>query len=305
VRAIGVNPVDWKMRSADGFLGLMQRILGPSGPLVIGIDFAGEVVEVGAKVTELDVGARVVGGTDFSRGQRGSYADEVIVRPDQCAVLPDSVTFEAAACLPVAAVTAGMALTEHAGSGADSRVLVLGASGGVAAVLILFALNYPHRTVLFMFIIPMPMWVLACFMLGMDVMGAVGAATELRGGRIAFTAHLAGAAYAFIYFRTGWSPGNWLGNKFSGVSLKRKPNLRVHQPSDSEDEAENEMDKVVDDILKKIHDQGQDSLTRRERRILARRMAMPTHATNGSARPIQPVKCSKAPHHTRTPARTI
>ncbi|MBN4049456.1 NAD(P)-dependent alcohol dehydrogenase [bacterium AH-315-N03] len=130
-RAIGVNPVDWKMRSADGFLGLMQRILGPSGPLVIGIDFAGEVVEVGAKVTEIEVGARVVGGTDFSRGQRGSYAEEVIVRPDQCAVLPDSVTFEAAACLPVAAVTAWMALTEHASIGADSRVLVLGASGGV------------------------------------------------------------------------------------------------------------------------------------------------------------------------------
>ena len=120
--------------------------------------------------------------------------------------------------------------------------LVLGASGGVAAVLILFALNYPHRTVLFMFIIPMPMWVLACFMIGMDVMGAVGAATQLRGGRIAFTAHLAGAAYAFIYFRTGWSPGNWLGNKLSGVSLKRKPNLRVHQPSDSGNETENEME---------------------------------------------------------------
>lgn len=130
-RAIGVNPVDWKMRGADGFLGFMQRILGPSGPLVVGVDFAGEVVEVGARVSELAVGMRVVGGADFSRGQWGSYADEVIVRPDQCAVLPDSVSFEAAACLPVAAVTAWMALTEHAHVGEGSRVLVLGASGGV------------------------------------------------------------------------------------------------------------------------------------------------------------------------------
>src|SRR5690349_11606690 len=87
VRAIGVNPVDWKMREG-GPLGTAQRIIGPSGPLVIGIDFAGEVVEAGRAVTDLAPGARVVGGTDFSRGQRGSYADEVVVRPDQCAELP-------------------------------------------------------------------------------------------------------------------------------------------------------------------------------------------------------------------------
>lgn len=130
-RAIGVNPVDWKMRSAGGLLGFLQRVLGPRGPLVVGIDFAGEVIEVGARVTELEVGARVVGGTDFSRGQRGSYADQVVVRPDQCAVLPDSVGFEAAASLPVAGVTAWMALTEHAKIAAGSRVLVLGAAGGV------------------------------------------------------------------------------------------------------------------------------------------------------------------------------
>ena len=131
VHAIGVNPVDWKMRGAGAFLGLMQRLLGPSGPLVVGVDFAGEVVEVGARVEGLEPGVRVVGGTDFSRKQRGSYADEVVVRADQCARLPDAVSYEAAACLPVAAVTAWTALTDHAGIGDGSRVLVLGASGGV------------------------------------------------------------------------------------------------------------------------------------------------------------------------------
>ena len=70
VRSIGVNPVDWKMREGSP-LGFAQRLLGPRGPLVVGIDFAGEVTEVGASVRDLSVGARVVGGADFSRGQRG------------------------------------------------------------------------------------------------------------------------------------------------------------------------------------------------------------------------------------------
>lgn len=129
VAAIGVNPVDWKMREG-GPLRFAQAMLGPWGPLVIGVDFAGEVVESRAG-DGCPPGTRVVGGTDFSRGQLGSYADEVVARPDQCAVLPPSVSYEAAACLPVAAVTPWMVLTEHAKIGPGGRVLVLGASGGV------------------------------------------------------------------------------------------------------------------------------------------------------------------------------
>lgn len=134
VRAIGVNPVDWKMR-AGGPLRMAHRFLGPSGPLVIGIDFAGEVVEAGPRA-DLAVGTRVVGGTDFSRGQLGSYATEVVVRDDQCAALPEGVSYDAAACLPVPGATAlrafelaGLAKVEGA-----PRVLVLGASGGVGLV---------------------------------------------------------------------------------------------------------------------------------------------------------------------------
>jgi len=130
VRAIGVNPVDWKMRSG-GPLRFAHRFVGPSGPLVVGVDFAGEVSEVGSAGSDLAIGARVVGGTNFSRKQLGSYADEVVVRPDQCALLPDAVDFEQAACLPVAAVTPWISLTEHTKIGPGSRVLVLGASGGV------------------------------------------------------------------------------------------------------------------------------------------------------------------------------
>jgi len=130
VRAIGVNPVDWKMREG-GPLRFMQRLLGPRGPFVVGVDFAGEVLEVGPVAGPFATGTRVVGGTDFSRGQHGSYADEVIVRPDQCAVLPAAVTYESAACLPVAAVTAWIALHEHRQLAPGMKVLVLGAAGGV------------------------------------------------------------------------------------------------------------------------------------------------------------------------------
>ncbi|MDI3282562.1 NAD(P)-dependent alcohol dehydrogenase [Polyangium sp. 15x6] len=142
VRAIGVNPVDWKMREG-GPLGTAQRIIGPSGPLVVGIDFAGEVVEVGSAVEKPKLGDRVVGGTDFSRNQRGSYADEVIVRADQCAELPVSVSFDDAACLPVAGVTAWRWL-EEAGipSKPGARVLVLGGSGGVGLFALQLARSY-------------------------------------------------------------------------------------------------------------------------------------------------------------------
>lgn len=130
VRAIGVNPVDWKMRSG-GPLRLAHRVLGPSGSLVVGVDFAGQVVEAGARA-DLAVGARVVGGTDFSRKQLGSYAEQVVVRDVQCATLPEAVSFEEAACIPVPGATALRAF-EVAG-GHPENILVLGASGGVGLV---------------------------------------------------------------------------------------------------------------------------------------------------------------------------
>lgn len=130
VRAIGVNPVDWKMREM-GPLRLAARAIGPPPPVVVGVDFAGVVDAVGAGVRELRVGARVVGGTDFSRRQRGSYADTVLVRPDQLCALPDAVDFETAGALPVAGVTAWLSLVEIGRLRPGQRVLVLGASGGV------------------------------------------------------------------------------------------------------------------------------------------------------------------------------
>jgi NADPH:quinone reductase-like Zn-dependent oxidoreductase len=142
VAAAGVNPVDWKMRGFS-LLGMLNRLIGPRGPFVCGVDFAGTVTEVGSGVSDLRPGDRVVGGTDFSRRQRGSYARTVQVRASQVAVLPESVKLDEAACLPVAAVTAQTALFTAGGLGQvdGARVLVLGASGGVGHFAIQLARN--------------------------------------------------------------------------------------------------------------------------------------------------------------------
>jgi NADPH:quinone reductase-like Zn-dependent oxidoreductase len=134
VQAIGVNPVDWKMRSY-GPLRLAARVVGPKPPVVVGVDFAGVVEAVGPGVTRAAPGDRVVGGTDFTRGQRGSYADTVVVREDQLCRVPDSVDIAVAGALPIPGVTAWMSVVDlgriREVQPTDRRVLVLGASGGV------------------------------------------------------------------------------------------------------------------------------------------------------------------------------
>ncbi|MBI4956137.1 MAG: NAD(P)-dependent alcohol dehydrogenase [Myxococcales bacterium] len=142
VHAIGVNPVDGKMRQG-GPLRLAARFVrlfrGPRGPVIVGVDFAGVVEAVGAKVTSVAVGARVVGGTIFARGQHGSYADTVVVRADQLTALPDGVPFDVAGALPVAGITAWMALHDYRRLAPGRRALVLGASGGVGQLAIQIA----------------------------------------------------------------------------------------------------------------------------------------------------------------------
>jgi membrane associated rhomboid family serine protease len=138
--------------------------------------------------------------------------------------------------------------------------VVIGASGAIAAIFVVFALNYPHMQVLFMFLFPMPAWVLALLMVAGDAMGALS-----RSGNVAFTAHLAGALFGLYYYRIGSQQAAGLAGWLSGVSLKRRPKLRVHEPDEAE---EDDLTARVDAILEKIQREGQDSLTWNERRIL-------------------------------------
>jgi membrane associated rhomboid family serine protease len=137
---------------------------------------------------------------------------------------------------------------------------LLGASGATAAVLILFAFNFPHQVGLFMFVIPMPMWVMAVVIVLIDAVGAV-----THSGNVAFTAHLGGALFAAVYYKANWRLTTWLPEGSWRPRLRRRPKLRIHRDDEKEDETG---ENAVDDILRKISAHGADSLTRRERRIL-------------------------------------
>jgi NADPH:quinone reductase-like Zn-dependent oxidoreductase len=130
VRAIGVNPVDWKMRQG-GLLGVAARFVGPKPPVVPGVDFAGVVEAVGSRVTSVKPGDSVVGAVNFARKQRGSYADTVVVREDQICRLPEGFDLEVAGAVPVAGVTAWMCVVDIGRITSGKKALIIGASGGV------------------------------------------------------------------------------------------------------------------------------------------------------------------------------
>ena len=140
---------------------------------------------------------------------------------------------------------------------------MLGASGGITAVLILFAFSFPHQKLLFMFAIPMPAWVFAIIMVVLDLLGATGR----MGSNVAYTAHLGGALFGFLYFRLHWRLSNFWSGNFSLPKMRRRPKLHVHDPSGV---ASGDSETEVDDILRKIQQHGQNNLTNRERQILQR-----------------------------------
>jgi len=136
---------------------------------------------------------------------------------------------------------------------------LVGASGAVTGMLLLFAMNFPHRTVLLFFVLPMPAWVFAGILILMDLQGAV-----TRAGNVAYVCHLAGAALALVYFRTGWTLHRLVPRGVSLKSVGRRAKLRIHNPPDDDSNLEPQ----VDEILRKIQQYGQDSLSNKERRLL-------------------------------------
>ena len=139
--------------------------------------------------------------------------------------------------------------------------LCYGASGAVSGILLLFAMNFPRRTILFMFFIPMPAWVFGAIIIGMDVVNSLDSTSQT-----AHSAHLAGAAFAFAYYKGRWNLGRMLPGKlrWPTKALTRKPKLRVHAP----DDVYNNLDGEADRVLDKVHRYGEESLTPQERTTL-------------------------------------
>jgi len=114
-------------------------------PVVIGLDMAGEIAEVGPGVTGWKAGDRVlVNPVNRAKGLMGEMldggmAEYCLVAANQLVVMPAGVSFEDAAALPVAYGTAHRMLITHATVKAGDKVLVLGASGGVGTGCVLLA----------------------------------------------------------------------------------------------------------------------------------------------------------------------
>jgi len=123
-KAISVNPVDYKVRS-----GQLSLFTGRKFPKVPGADFSGEIAETGSGVNDFKEGEAVFGIVTAFKG--GAHAGYVQANPKTLAVKPESITFEEAAALPVAALTALQSLRDQGKISNDSRVLINGSSGGV------------------------------------------------------------------------------------------------------------------------------------------------------------------------------
>src|SRR5438128_3455043 len=114
-------------------------------PVVVGLDMAGEIAEVGACVAGWKVGERVlVNPLNKTKGLMGEMldggmAEYCLVAADQLVAMPAGVGFEEAAALPVAYGTAHRMLITHATVKAGERVLILGASGGVGTGCVILA----------------------------------------------------------------------------------------------------------------------------------------------------------------------
>lgn len=132
VRAAGVNPVDFKTRQ-----GMLRPIYRLKLPLVLGNEFAGEVVAVGDQVKRFSVGDRVFARVEKDR--LGAFAERAAVGEDCAAHMPSNLEFDAAAGVPLAALTALQALRDELGLKPKQKVFISGGAGGVGTFAIQIA----------------------------------------------------------------------------------------------------------------------------------------------------------------------
>jgi NADPH:quinone reductase-like Zn-dependent oxidoreductase len=126
VAAASVNPLDWHYLKGEPYLMRAMAGIGKPNDIRLGVDFAGTVEAVGVNVKRFRPGDRVFGGAD------GSLAEYVTVREQGSIVsLPPNLSFEQAAAIPIAGVTALQALRDRGQVRAGQSVLINGASGGV------------------------------------------------------------------------------------------------------------------------------------------------------------------------------
>jgi NADPH:quinone reductase-like Zn-dependent oxidoreductase len=125
IKAVSINPVDWKIRRGDARL-----LTGFRFPRIFGADFAGIIRETGSGATAFRPGQRVYGSQSILSDRRGSLAELRAVDEDHVRLMPDGMSFSEAASLPVAGLTALNGLRK-CGVGRGTEVLINGGTGGV------------------------------------------------------------------------------------------------------------------------------------------------------------------------------
>ena len=136
VRAASVNPLDWHfMRGEPWFIRLMTGLRKPKDER-LGVDVAGVVEAVGKNVTQFKPGDEVFGGC------RGAFAERVCAKEDELALKPSNLSFEQAAAVLVAAITALQGLRDKGRIQPGHKVLIDGASGGVGTFAIQIAKSF-------------------------------------------------------------------------------------------------------------------------------------------------------------------
>jgi NADPH:quinone reductase-like Zn-dependent oxidoreductase len=136
VHAASVNPADWHLITGTPYIARLAAGLRKPKVQIPGIDVAGRVEAVGGNVTQFRPGDEVFG------AHSSTFAEHVGVPEDETALKPANLTFEQAAAVPVAGVTALQGLRDKGRLQPGQKVLIIGASGGVGTFAVQLAKSF-------------------------------------------------------------------------------------------------------------------------------------------------------------------
>jgi NADPH:quinone reductase-like Zn-dependent oxidoreductase len=140
VLAVSINPADWhSLRGKPLFSRATLGLLRPKHR-ILGVDFAGQVESIGSGVTRFKPGDEVYG--NLLEHGYGTFAQYVSVPADAMSFKPPSLSFEEAAAVPMAGVTAFQGLGYHGVIQPAHKVLINGASGGVGTFAVQIAKSF-------------------------------------------------------------------------------------------------------------------------------------------------------------------
>jgi len=190
VHAVSVNAYDWRLLRGKPFIARMSAGLRKPRNTILGEDIAGRVEAVGKNVTRFKPGDEVYG--DIAASGSGGFAEYACTREDLLAPKPATLTFEEAAAVPMAALTALQGLRDKGRIRAGQQVLINGAAGGVGTFAVQLARSFGAEVTA------------VCGAGNLDTARALGAGHVIDYAREDFTTH--GPRYDLILGVNGYHP---------------------------------------------------------------------------------------------------